>query len=346
MNRPRHFDAEAPDAAPDAGPAARRRAPGVFDADALAAAPVSPHEAPQPPDAGDPAPKPAAAGAATRSGGASWFWAAAGALLTLALSVAAWDFAAAMLARNPALGMLATVLLALVGVGLAVFVLSEVVGLARLGRVEALRAAVRAAADDGDRRPALAAARRLCAFYRDRRDMAWAVAELNGALPDAVDGPEVLALTERVLMAPLDARAEAEARRAARQVAAATAMIPHAVVDVLAALALNLRAARRIGAIYGGRSGWLGSLRLVRAIIGHVLATGAVSIGDDIAGPAIGHGALGVVSRRLGEGVLNGALTARVAAAAISVCRPMPFLRRDPPSWRAIAAAAVSQWGR
>ena len=31
------------------------------------------------------------------------------------------------------------------------------------------------------------------------------------------------------------------------------------------------------------------------------------------------------VSRRFGEGVMNGALTARVGVAAMDVCRPLPF---------------------
>jgi len=31
------------------------------------------------------------------------------------------------------------------------------------------------------------------------------------------------------------------------------------------------------------------------------------------------------LSRRFGEGMVNGALTARVGVAALDVCRPMPF---------------------
>jgi putative membrane protein len=31
------------------------------------------------------------------------------------------------------------------------------------------------------------------------------------------------------------------------------------------------------------------------------------------------------LSRRFGEGMINGALTARVGIAALEVCRPMPF---------------------
>jgi imidazolonepropionase-like amidohydrolase len=38
-----------------------------------------------------------------------------------------------------------------------------------------------------------------------------------------------------------------------------------------------------------------------------------------------GGGILSRISRRFGEGVVNGALTARVGVAAIEVCRPLPF---------------------
>ena len=36
------------------------------------------------------------------------------------------------------------------------------------------------------------------------------------------------------------------------------------------------------------------------------------------------------LSRRLGEGVFNGALTARIGAAAVEVCRPLPFIAAPP----------------
>jgi putative membrane protein len=38
------------------------------------------------------------------------------------------------------------------------------------------------------------------------------------------------------------------------------------------------------------------------------------------------------LSARLGEGVLNGLLTARLGIAAIDVCRPAPFIYEDRPS--------------
>jgi len=70
----------------------------------------------------------------------------------------------------------------------------------------------------------------------------------------------------------------------------------------------------------------------MRAVATHLVATGAVSIGDDMIGSIAGGGALAKISRRFGEGVINGALTARVGVAAIEVCRPMPFADQERPS--------------
>jgi len=55
-------------------------------------------------------------------------------------------------------------------------------------------------------------------------------------------------------------------------------------------------------------------------------------VGDDMIEPLIGGGLMGKVSRRFGEGLVNGALTARVGVAAIEVCRPLPFVQAKRPS--------------
>ena len=53
---------------------------------------------------------------------------------------------------------------------------------------------------------------------------------------------------------------------------------------------------------------------------------------------------LAKLSRRFGEGALNGALTARVGVAAIDVCRPLPFVALDRPSASGIVLNALRGW--
>ncbi len=89
---------------------------------------------------------------------------------------------------------------------------------------------------------------------------------------------------------------------------------------------------RRIAEIYGGRSGTLGAWRLTRAVLTHLVATGAVAVGDDLIHSVAGGSLLSQVSRRFGEGIVNGALTARVGVAALEVCRPLPFVGTRRPS--------------
>ena len=322
----------------------KRPAPVLIEeGDPALAEPVpAPADAPQPPEPGEAAAAGAlrlAAGA--RWGWAAWFWAAVGGLVALAASVAAWDFAAAMLARSPVLGALASVLAAVAAVGLVAFALRELAATARLTRIDGVRADAEAALRDADRARALRATAALQRLYAGRADMAWALDAVKARAPDLIDAAAILDHAERTLMRPLDAAAVAEAGQAARTVATVTALAPVALVDLLAALAANLRMIRRIGAIYGGRSGWLGSWRLLRAVATHLIATGVVAMGDDLIGPALGGGVAARLSRRFGEGLVNGALTARVGAAAIAVCRPLPFRALERPTGRGLATGAM-----
>jgi putative membrane protein len=143
-------------------------------------------------------------------------------------------------------------------------------------------------------------------------------------------------------MAPLDRAAAAQIEAAARQVATVTALVPLALADVIVALTANLRMIRRIAEIYGGRAGTLGSWRLTRAVMTHLVATGAVAIGDDLLGSALGGSVLSKLSRRFGEGVVNGALTARVGLAAMEVCRPLPFGKGRRPSVTGLIRRALT----
>src|SRR5438477_11275181 len=76
----------------------------------------------------------------------------------------------------------------------------------------------------------------------------------------------------------------------------------------------------------------LGLIRLVRHIIAHLTVTGSIAAGDSLIQQMLGHGVAAKVSARLGEGVLNGLLTARLGLAAIEVARPLPFAALPKPA--------------
>ncbi|MBL9048034.1 MAG: DUF697 domain-containing protein, partial [Tabrizicola sp.] len=59
-------------------------------------------------------------------------------------------------------------------------------------------------------------------------------------------------------------------------------------------------------------------------------------------GSVAGGGVLSKLSRRFGEGVVNGALTARVGVAAMEQCRPLPFAGLPRPGVSALVSRALA----
>ena len=100
-----------------------------------------------------------------------------------------------------------------------------------------------------------------------------------------------------------------------------------------------LRLIRRLATLYGGRPGTIGFFRLARATLTHLAVTGGMAAGDSLVQQVLGTGIAARLSARLGEGVVNGLLTARVGIAAIEVCRPLPFINGSPPRLVDVMAA-------
>lgn len=311
------------------------------------APPPAPEAAPAVPDTGTPGlPPPAMAramrmAARPRSRLGAWFWSLLGTFLTFALSLAAWEWAAGLLARQPLLGGIATALLAALCLVALAIAGREALAIRRLARIDAVQREAAAALASGSLTQARQVAGQLARLYEGREALRWNAARLAERQGEVFDADGLLRLAERELLQPLDLEAEREVAQAARQVAAVTAVVPLPLADVAAALASNLRMIRRVAEIYGGRSGVVESWRLVRAVMTHLVATGALAVGDDLLHGVAGGTVLTRLSRRFGEGVVNGALTARVGIAAIEVCRPLPFLAREAPSVTGVLGGAL-----
>lgn len=277
-----------------------------------------------------------------RSALAGWFWGLLLTLLGVAVSVAAWDFVTALLARAPVLSMAVSVLIGALVLVLLIIAVREAAAFARLGKIDKVQHAATEALSLDSLTAAGLVTDQLAGLYRGRAGLDWGLARLAERRAEQLDATGLLALAEAELMTPLDKAAQREVEAAARQVALVTAMVPIAFADVAAALTSNLRMIRRIAEIYGGRAGTLGSWRLTKAVLTHLVATGAVAVGDDMIGSLAGGGMLAKLSRRFGEGVVNGALTARVGLAAIEVCRPLPFIQARRPSVSAMVRQAMT----
>ena len=254
------------------------------------------------------------------------------ALFTFFLSVAALNYLTNLLQTYPLLGWIGIGLMVLFCISALAMAWREYRAWSRFAAIDGINRQAGAAMASGDVKSAQEVVTRLEGLYRNRPELEWGLGRVRERKPEAYDAHSLIALAETELLAPLDQQARREIEAAARTVAAATALIPLALADVIAALAANLRMIRRMAEIYGGRAGAVGGWRLARTVMTHLIATGAVAAGDDLIHTMAGGGILAKVSKRFGEGVVNGALTARVGIAAMEVCRPLPFVNQPRPA--------------
>ncbi len=275
-----------------------------------------------------------------------WRWGAIlfGALATAA-SIAAglWfaRFVSVALARDDWVGWLVVVLIGVAAFAAFVLLGRELVGMFRLRRLASLKrdfSDLLATPDAGRER---AAVRRLLAAYAGRPELAGNVARLKTHIKDVHDAGNLIALADSTVMGPLDGEARARITGAAKRVATVTAMSPIATLTVGYVLVENLRLMRVLATLYGGRPGFIGSLRLARMVVANIIATGGLALTDDLLGQFLGQDVLRRLSRRLGEGAFNGAMTARFGVAAIAVIRPLPHLATPPVRLRAILAEVL-----
>jgi putative membrane protein len=253
------------------------------------------------------------------------FWSALAGLVLLGLGLGVTNLVEDLFSRNQGLGLIGAGCAALVVVALVAIIAREIIGLSRLATIEALHARAAATLVSDSRDEAATIVRDLVRIARGNPRLAHARATLQTHSLDIIDGADMLRLAERELMAPLDQEARRLISAAAQRVSIVTAVSPRAVVDVLFVLAAAARLIRQLARLYGGRPGALGLIRLTRQVIAHLAITGGLAASDSLIQQMLGHGIAAKVSSRLGEGILNGLLTARLGLATIDVTRPLPF---------------------
>ncbi len=282
---------------------------------------------------------------ARRSRAVRWAYVLVTSLVGLAsVSVLMWaqDAVINAIRASDVLGLIAVALAGAIVVAMLVIIIRFVRDLLRERRIERLKADAVAVlvSRSGDE------ARRVCAalvgLQQNRPETASGRARFAAALPGMIDARDILALAERELLEPLDRLAADEIARAARQVSVVTAVSPRALIDLVFVVFAGARLLMSVTRIYGGRPGFFGLVRLARASIAHLLVTGGLAAGDAVIQQLVGQGLAARLSAKLGEGVLNGLMTARFGLAALSVCRPLPFVESQPPTLGDVASGLMS----
>jgi len=253
------------------------------------------------------------------------FWSGVAGMVLLGLGLGVAHFIEDLFARNESLGVLGLAFTAAAASALGVITLRELAALVRLAAIEKLHARAAGVLLSDDRDESRAILKDLLKIAHRNPQLARARNQLAGHADDIIDGGDMIKLAERELMTPLDAEARRLVSSAAQRVSIVTAVSPRAAIDILFVFVAALRLIRQLACLYGGRPGALGMIRLLRQIIAHLAITGGMAASDSVIQQMLGHGIAAKLSQRLGEGVLNGLLTARLGLAAIDVTRPLPF---------------------
>lgn len=269
------------------------------------------------------------------------FWSALGGLVSMGASLAVLRLIEDLFARAEWLGWVGVVLAALAALAALVVLVREGIGLARLTAVEKLRERAVAILANDDRDEGRTLVADLIAFARKAPRLARGRVALEGLSHDIIDGADLVRLAERELMPELDAEARQLVADASKRVSVVTAVSPRAAIDMAFVFITAIRLIRRLAELYGGRPGALGMFQLVRETITHLAVTGGMAAGDSIVQQMLGHGVAAKLSAKLGEGVLNGLLTARLGLAAIDVVRPLPFTALPRPTMTDVAGGII-----
>ncbi|HEX2508888.1 MAG TPA: TIGR01620 family protein [Microvirga sp.] len=268
---------------------------------------------------------------------------ALGGLVLMAIGLGVETLIVDLYGVAPWLGYVAMALTAVALVAFLAVVGRELAGIWREEKIERLREAASDALAVKDHGAAKRVVAELSALYGGRAATREARARLKALAEEIIDADDRLAIAERELLAPLDAQAKRAIAGTAKQVSLVTAVSPRAIVDVAFVTFAAVRLLRTIAKIYGGRPGFFGFLRLARAAFNHLAVTGGVAVGDSLMQQVLGLGLAARISAKLGEGVLNGLMTARFGLAALAVCRPLPFIREDVPKIADVAGELLSR---
>jgi putative membrane protein len=255
----------------------------------------------------------------------SIFFGAIGTLLSVAFALWLDGLIYDLFQRADWLGYAAIAVTALGILALFGMVFRELAGMRRLSAVQDLKIEAAAAIADRKSVSARSVVDKLVKLSESMPETTAGRAALARTTGEIIDADGLLSLAEIELLGPADRKVRQLILDASKRVSIVTAVSPRAIVDLGYVLFEATRLVRNIAETYGTRPGRLGMLRLLRGVIAHLAVTGSIAAGDSLVQQILGHGLASKLSARLGEGVVNGLMTARIGIAAMDLLRPLPF---------------------
>ena len=249
------------------------------------------------------------------------------------VGVQAWQFVADLLGRNAAVGTVLGAALVAATLSGAVLILREGLSYSRemrkLREVEELLTEATALLNGQGHGRALGLAARIVEPLRDRAELAPSIQYFRNAASTAHSDRQVLELLAENVIRPLDRRAYQAVSRAARDAGLGVTMSPFGLLDAGIVLWRGMRMVREVAAIYGFRPGFFARGALIRRVVYIAATQGSADFVADAVLSHVGARLAGMVSARVGEGVLTSMRTARLGVITMAACRPLPFLEED-----------------
>lgn len=260
-----------------------------------------------------------------------WFLGAGGLLLAGVLVLDTYTFLDDLFGRSAGLGLLFTTLIGVAVAALLAIVYEELRDIRRLRAISHLQAQAERLRQGGGHGGAAPLVTQIAELYQDRPDVEPGLERFRTTVAEAHSDAETLTLFSKQVLRPLDERAYRIVAKYASQTALITAVSPLALLDAMLSLWRNVRMARDVAALYGGRPGSLGTVVLIRGVVTNLTAAGVSDVLADAGAEAFGSTVVARFSSKAGQGMVMGLLTLRVGLATMRFCRPIPFQEEERP---------------
>ena len=224
---------------------------------------------------------------------------------------------------------------------LVVIIAKELISLSKLKKLGNLKVKGAEIHQNNQIKPARSYARQIKQLYRETPKRNWVLKILSEQEQTIMDGRELIELIDTEIGAPLDKEVQNIISETAQKVSILTAIAPGPFIDMAAVTVLNVNMIRKIASIYGVRPGLWSLTRLGRNIIAHLAVTGGLAMTGDLLQPLIGSSIAAKLSKKLGEGMINGALTVRIGMSAQEITRPIPYIKTEQTSFSKIVRTSL-----